>query len=437
MENNQLDIEQLVQDDHNFNKGTKKGQEVIVKSFKRFGAGRSILLDKDNRIIAGNKSHLAAQDAGIKSVRVIETDGSELIAVKRTDVSLDSKEGREMALADNATTILNLEWNKDELQYAASMYEGFDIPEWGLDIPDLLPQKECKEDNFDPNDETIPTRCQPGEVWVMGDHRLLCGDATSTSDVARLMAGEKAQLLITDPPYNVNIVGGNGKTIINDNMKSHDFKIFLEASFSAISTALDEGCPFYVWFASREHYNFVSSLEDNGLGVRQELVWNKNMFTLGRSHYQWKHEPCLYGWKGDVCRYFCGARNRASVLQGLDEIDIDKMSKADMATLLKKIFPDAGNNNQVNIPTTVINENKPTRSEEHPTMKPVRLFGYQINNSSRDGDIILDPFGGSGTTMVACEQLGRKAYLMELDPHYCDVILSRWEKLTGRQAVKK
>ena len=161
------------------------------------------------------------------------------------------------------------------------------------------------------------------------------------------------------------------------------------------------------------------------------------MFTLGRSHYQWKHEPCLYGWKGDTCRYFCGARNRASVLQGLDEIDIDKMSKADMATLLKKIFPDAGNNNQVNIPTTVINENKPTRSEEHPTMKPVRLFGYQITNSSRDGDIVLDPFGGSGTTMVACEQLGRRAYLMELDPHYCDVILSRWEKLTGRQAVKK
>lgn len=397
MENNHINIDQLVQDDHNFNKGTKKGQEAIVKSFKRFGAGRSILLDKDNRIIAGNKSHLAAQDAGIKSVRLIETDGTELIAVKRTDVSLDSMEGREMALADNATTILNMEWNKEELQYAASMYEGFDLPEWGLDIPDLLPQKECTEDNFDPNDETIPTRCQPGDVWELGNHRLLCGDATSAADIARLMDGNKAHLLLTDPPYNVDIHGTNGKTIENDNMSRESFEIFLYDAFSNIENQMEDGCPFYIWFASKTHREFENALERSGLLVRQELIWNKNVFTLGRSHYQWKHEPCFYGWKGNSCRYFINARNK----------------------------------------TTVIDENKPQRSDDHPTMKPVALFGAQITNSSRDGDIVLDPFGGSGTTMVACEQLGRRAYMMELDPHYCDVILSRWEKLSGRQAVKK
>lgn len=397
MENNHINIEQLVQDDHNFNKGTKKGQEAIVKSFKRFGAGRSILLDKDNRIIAGNKSHLAAQDAGIRSVRVIETDGTELIAVKRTDVSLDSMEGREMALADNATTMLNLEWNKEELQYAAAMYEGFDLPEWGLDLPDLLPQKECTEDNFDPNDQTIPTRCQPGDVWELGNHRLLCGDATSAADIARLMDGAKAHLLLTDPPYNVDIHGTNGKTIENDNMSRESFESFLYDAFSNFENQMEDGCPFYIWFASRTHREFENALEKARLLVRQELIWNKNVFTLGRSHYQWKHEPCFYGWKGNSCRYFINARNKA----------------------------------------TVFDENKPQRSDDHPTMKPVALFGAQITNSSRDGDIVLDPFGGSGTTMVACEQLGRLAYLMELDPHYCDVIISRWEKLTGRQAVKK
>lgn len=396
MENNQINIEQLVQDDHNFNKGTKKGQESIVKSFKRFGAGRSILLDKDNRIIAGNKSHLAAQDAGIKSVRVIETDGTELIAVKRTDVSLDSMEGREMALADNATTILNMEWNKEELQYAAAMYEGFDLPEWGLDIPDLLPQKECEEDNFDPDDQTIPTRCQPGDVWELGNHRLLCGDATSATDIAKLMDGAKAHLLLTDPPYNVDIHGTNGKTIENDNMSRESFEIFLYDAFSNFENQMEDGCPFYIWFASKTHREFENALERSGLLVRQELIWNKNAFTLGRSHYQWKHEPCFYGWKGNSCRYFINARNK----------------------------------------TTIIDENKPQRSDDHPTMKPVPLFGYQITNSSRDGDIVLDPFGGSGTTIVACEQLGRQARIMELDPRYCDVILARWEKLTGQAATK-
>lgn len=212
-------------------------------------------------------------------------------------------------------------------------------------------------------------------------------------------------------------------------MESAEFRKFLIDAFLAAKSVLGNGCPFYVWFATREHINFEGALNDVGLKVRQELIWNKNTFTLGRSHYQWKHEPCLYGWKGDSCRYFIDFRNRSTVIQDESELDFDKMKKSEMLELLKKIY-------EQKIPTTVIDEKKPTKDADHPTMKPVRLFGYQVTNSTRPGDIVLDTFGGSGTTIVACEQLGRRARLMELDPHYCDVIIARWEKLTGKKAEK-
>lgn len=182
-------------------------------------------------------------------------------------------------------------------------------------------------------------------------------------------------------------------------------------------------------FASKEHINFEGALNDIGLRVRQELIWNKNSFIIGRAHYQWKHEPCLYGWKGQSCRYFIDARNRASVISDEHEVNIDKMKKDELREMLRQILADR------HIPTTVINEAKPQKDEDHPTMKPVRLFGYQISNSSRAGEIILDTFAGSGTTVIACEQLNRKARLVELDPHYCDVIIARWEKFTGKKAT--
>ena len=218
-------------------------------------------------------------------------------------------------------------------------------------------------------------------------------------------------------------------TIANDNMENSAFRKFLKGAFAAAYNVMSDGCPFYVWFASKEHMNFEGALKDNKLKVRQELVWNKNHFILGRAHYQWKHEPCLYGWKGDVCKYFIDERDRASVIEDAKEIDIDKMKKTEMAELLRKIYDKKP-------PTTVIDEKKPAMDTEHPTMKPVRLIGRLIKNSSKLGDTILDTFGGSGTTMIAAEQLGRKCYMMELDPHYCDVIIARWEKLTGKKAEK-
>jgi site-specific DNA-methyltransferase (adenine-specific) len=361
----------------------------------------------------------------------VDSDPDTLVAVRRKDVDLDTKEGREMAMLDNLTTQVNLAWDKAELENVMSDVEGFDPDQYGLDL-DLAepPQEEpVEEDDFDEDKDVIETICQPGDLWQLGNHRLMCGDSTKKEDVAKLMQGELAHLWLTDPPYNVAVKNSQGMTIANDNMASDEFRIFLRNAFAAAYPVLDKGCPFYIWFASKEHINFEGALNDVGLRVRQELIWNKNHFILGRAHYQWKHEPCLYGWKGDSCRYFIDFRNRASVIEDETEINIDKMKASEMRDLLHKIYEER-------IPTTVINCMKPNKDEDHPTMKPVRLFGYQMANSSKRGDIILDSFGGSGTTIVAAEQLGRKARLMEYDPHYSDVIIARWEKLTGQKAIK-
>lgn len=266
-------------------------------------------------------------------------------------------------------------------------------------------------------------------MWQLGDHRLMCGDSTKADDVKRLMQGEMADLWLTDPPYNVAVKNSQGMTIANDNMESNEFGKFLTSAFKAAAEVMSKGCPFYVWFASVEHINFEHSLNRAGLKVRQELVWNKNHFILGRAHYQWKHEPCLYGWKGDSCKYFVDSRNQSSVISDEEELNFDSMKKSEMRDLLKKIYAEK-------VSTTVINEKKPAMDSDHPTMKPVKLFGLLLCNSSKVGAIVLDNFGGSGTTIVACEQLRRKARLMEYDPHYCDVIIARWEKLTGKKAIK-
>ena len=431
MAENIIDIEELAQDAHNFNKGTDEGRQLMERSLSELGAGRSILIDRNGNIIAGNKTQEAAIKAGIKKVRVIETTGDELVAVKRTDVDIDSAKGRELALVDNLATQVNLSWDEAELQSVQADVEGFEPDQWGLDIEvsDPTADIEVEEDDFDEQKDAVETICQSGDLWQLGNHRLMCGDSTKREDVARLMQGELAHLWLTDPPYNVAVENSQGMTIQNDNMKSEDFRNFLRGAFDAANQALIKGCPFYIWFASKEHINFEGALNDVGLQVRQELIWNKNHFILGRAHYQWKHEPCLYGWKGDSCRYFIDKRNCPSVIEDEQEINIDKMKVKEMRDLLHRIY-------ESETPLTVINCTKPTKDEDHPTMKPVRLFGYQVRNSSRPGDIILDTFGGSGTTIVACEQLKRKARLMELDPHYCDVIIARWEKLTGEKAVK-
>ena len=228
----------------------------------------------------------------------------------------------------------------------------------------------------------------------------MCGDSTSAADVQRLMGDEEADCLLTDPPYNVNYgadaTTNNGKhrLIENDNLTDSEFYAFLLAFYKNAEAVLKPGGSFYIWHADSEGYNFRKALRDAGLQLRQTLIWNKNSLVLGRQDYQWKHEPCLYGWKDGAAHYFTSSRSE----------------------------------------TTVIDELKPAKSDLHPTMKPLKLMAYLIQNSTRKGEIVLDLFGGSGSTLIAAEETGRRCRMMEYDPRYVDVIIQRWEEKTGRKA---
>lgn len=346
------------------------------------------------------------------------------------DYTLEDK--RRIVLLDNAQN------GKDDLERLANEWSEAEINDWGNGLPEDWNQGEAEDeedlkvedDEFNEEEEYIEPRTKVGDIWQLGEHRLLCGDSCSKENIVKLMNGTQARLWLTDPPYNVNVKNSQNMKIANDNMESQLFGKFLRDAFSAAEAVLEPGGSFYVWFASKEHINFESALNACGLHVRQEIVWNKSQFILGRSDYQWKHEPCLYGWKDGAAHYFTESRNRTSVIQlaqSLTEKDIEKMKKEDMVVMLKAILA---------LPTSVINANKPNKNTDHPTMKPLELFGELMKNSSVKGDPVLDTFGGSGTTLICAEQLKRKCYMVELDPHYCDVIIARWEKLTGKEAVK-
>lgn len=386
-------IENLTPDDHNFNKGSEYGNHLIEKSFREFGAGRSILIDRNNRIIAGNKSIEAASSIGMENVVIVETTGDEIVAVKRTDIDLDSKKGRELALADNATNKANLDFDEEEISKLSEQFE-FDASDWGIDLGiDVdVEEAELSEDEK----QNIEKRCNLGDIWKLGNHRLMCGDSTKESDVAQLMNNEKADLLLTDPPYNVDYQGAtkDKMKIANDNMSDVAFVGFLTSAFNCAIQAMRSGAAFYVWHADSKGFEFRTALKEVGLTLRETLIWVKNTIVLGRQDYQWQHEPCLYGWKDGAAHYFINDRSQS----------------------------------------TVIFEDKPTRNDIHPTMKPVELMARLIKNSSKCEWLVLDLFGGSGSTLIACEQTGRKCYTMEFDPKYCDAILDRWEKLTGLKA---
>lgn len=265
-----------------------------------------------------------------------------------------------------------------------------------------------------------------GDLFVLGEHRLLCGDSTRAEDVKRLTGGEKMDLLVTDPPYNVDYHGAAG-TIENDAMEEKSFEEFLRAAFKSSRATLKQGAAWYIFYANA-HGETVHRASRKELGeVREVLIWAKSSFVIGRQDYQWQHEPCVYGWTPGAGHYFTEARDESTIID--DFANINKMSATEAKRLLKEIL-------QGDTPTTVIRENKPAASADHPTMKPVRLIARLIRNSSRPGEKVLDLFGGSGTTLIAAEQLNRRAFLVEYDPRYCDVIVRRWEKFTGRKAEK-
>ncbi|MEE0870606.1 MAG: DNA methyltransferase [Bacteroidaceae bacterium] len=340
-------------------------------------------------VIGGNMRLRAAEELGIEE-----------LPCKVLPVTTPGEKLREYTIKDN-NGYGDYDWD-----ILANEWDEMPLADWGVDMPAFEEMDDSEEesptveeDDFDEESDTVVCRCKRGDVWQLGKHRVMCGDSTSEADVNRLRGGgELADLLLTDPPYNVNYEGKtkDALKIANDKMGNDMFRAFLVAAFKAADTAMKAGAGFYIWHADSEGYNFRGACADIGWKVRQCLIWNKNAMVLGRQDYQWKHEPCLYGWKEGAGHYFIDKRNL----------------------------------------TTVIDENKPMRNGEHPTMKPVPLFAQLIENSSKENGVVLDMFGGSGTTLIACEQLNRKCLMMELDTHYCDVIIARWEKLTGQTAIK-
>ena len=357
--------------------------DAVAASIREFGFKVPIILDKDGVIVAGHTRLKAAKKLGLKEVPCLIAD------------DLTPEQIKAFRLADNKVAEL-AEWDMDALnEEMEALTADFDMSEFGFELEEFEQEPEVVEDDGEP--ENVEPIVQPGQVWQLGDHRLMCGDSTKPEDVAKLMAGEQADMWLTDPPYNVAYKGKTkaALTIANDSMEDGQFRSFLIDAFKAATESVKPGGAFYIWHADSEGFNFRAACREAGIQVRQCLVWVKNTIVLGRQDYQWKREPCLYGWKDGAAHYFCDSRNIA----------------------------------------TVIEEDKPAASPEHPTMKPIKLFARQISNSSRAGEIVLDTFGGSGTTIMAAEQLNRKARLMEIDPHYCDVIIARWEKFTGQTAT--
>jgi len=388
--------------------------EQIVESIEKFGFNDPIAIDENNIIIEGHGRLYALQEMGADEVECIRLS------------HLGENEKKAYILAHNKLT-MNTEFDADLLAQELGEIEGIDMSSFGFLMDPLI---EVVEDDFD--DEAAIEQPEPiaklGDVYQLGEHFLMCGDSTDFIAVKKLCGEALMDLLVTDPPYNVAYEGKteDALTIENDNMDDAKFREFLKAAFACADGVMRPGAAFYIWHADSEGFNFRGACRDIGWTVRQCLIWNKNQMVLGRQDYQWKHEPCLYGWKDGAAHYFVDDRNLLTVLE--EESELKKMSKAELINYILEI--------QEQTATTVINEVKPSRNGLHPTMKPLRLIERLVRNSSKKGENVLDLFNGSGSTLMVCEQLGRRYYGMELDPRYVDATIERWEEFTGKKAVK-
>ncbi|MBI1704667.1 DNA modification methylase [Lactobacillus crispatus] len=357
--------------------------DAVANSIKEFGWQQPIVVDKNMVIIVGHTRYKAAKKLKLDKVPVV-------VATNLTD-----EQAKAYRLADNKVGEL-ADWNDDLLSDELAGIDDIDMSDFGFDeLDDHAELEDAKDDDFDEEPPEEP-KSKMGQVFQLGRHRLMCGDSTNLDDVKKLMGGYKADLLLTDPPYNVGYTGKQKSqmTIKNDKQSDDDFYQFLSSAFKNAKENMKSGAAYYVWYASSEASNFNSALNNNGLKVREELIWVKNQMVLGRQDYQWQHEPCLYGWNEDGTHAWYSDRKQ----------------------------------------TTILRFDKPQRADLHPTMKPIPLFDYQIKNSTKSGDIVLDLFGGSGTSIMACEQDKRTCYTMEFDPKYVDVIINRWEQFTGEKA---
>lgn len=382
-------------DHRNFRKHSDENKAMIRKSLEELGAGRSVVVDADDELIAGNGVYEQAEALGL-GVKVVETDGSELVVVKRTDLHTEDEKRKRLAFADNATSD-RVEWDFDALKMEI---DADTLADFSVEIPDIEVNgnkggQNVDEDDFDENTDEVSAICQRGEIYQLGNHRLMCGDSTDENDVQKLMGGEKVDMVFTDPPYNCNY--GNIKHlkvrhIENDNMDEEAFYHFCVDFCESIKSVCDG--VIYMCAGQGKDGRVMFSVADNMFHNSTTIIWNKDVFTLGRGKYQNKYEPIWFGWNKSG-NTFCDDRTLTNVW--------------DIA--------------------------RPRKSELHPTTKPVELVATALKHNPT-AKSVLDLFGGSGTTLIACEQLNRKCRMMELDPQYCDVIIARWEKLTGKKAVK-
>lgn len=423
-------IEKLKPYENNARTHSEEQVEKISRSIKEFGFINPVLIDSNFGIIAGHGRVLGAKKLGMKEVPCLFVE------------DLTDEQKRAYILADNKLA-LDAGWDdeilREEIKALADL--DFDVSLTGFELEDFdfnQTDIEFEEDNYDV-EEKLPEipKAKYGDIYQLGNHRIMCGDSTSQEDIDKLLDGAVMDLCVTDPPYNVNYGSinesgygkerDNGNKILNDNMDDESFYLFLNAFYTQMMRVLKPGGAYYIFHADTEGYNFRKALMDAGGQVKQNLIWVKNALVLGRQDYQWKHEPCLYGWKEGAGHYFINDRTQTTVFE--DKADLDKLSKEELKDMIKEIIEDK-------TPTTIIHEDKPLKNDVHPTMKPIKLISRLVKNSSKPGENVIDFFGGSGSTLIACEHLGRNCYSIELDPKYVDVIIDRWETLTGKAAIK-
>ena len=412
-----LPLSELTEFQGGLKKRTDDDLAKIERSIREYGfatpffvwksEGKNKVLDGHGRLQA--LKHIAAQGEEIPALPVVYIDCPNEAAAKNLLLRICSTYG-EMT-AESVKDFLNgLEINLEEIK----------LPDGLLDLSAVLQNDNTKNDDDAPAArEDEPAQSKAGEIYELGDHRLICGDSTEPDTIAAVMGDSKADLILTDPPYNVDYTGSTQDKlkIANDNKSSTEFMQFLTKAFNSMFAAAKAGASFYIFYAHTRDKEFVNALADAGYAPREVLIWVKNVFTLSRADYKWKHEPIMYGWKDGASHNFYGALNLSTVFE--KKKDIDKMSKEELKAELKRLE---------NVPKDIIYEKKPSRNAEHPTMKPVELLTTLIKNSTKADDIVLDSFAGSGSTLIAATKTGRIARLVELDPLYCDVIRRRWTK---------
>lgn len=388
--------------------------DAVANSIKEFGFKVPIIVDGNNIIIAGHTRFKAAISLGLEEVPCIVAN------------DLTPEQVKAFRLADNKVGEI-ASWDLDKLKLELENIDGLDMSLFGFES-DVDPN-EVYEDDFDPNEHIPETPfSQIGDIYILGNHRLTCGDSAKEEDIKRLVDGKQIDLVLTDPPYNVDVgAKGDGneqfdnRRIKNDNMPSDDFLAFLVKVFKNMREVLKEGGSYYVCHGSSTLVEFDRALQLNNLKPRQQLIWNKNSLVLGRQDFQWRHECIYYGWKEGKAHYFIDDRTITTVIDA-PSLDIKSMKKEELIQRLEDVY---------SLKNSVLNHDKPTKNDLHPTMKPISLLADLLKYSSKVGENVMDPFGGSGSTLIACEELKRNAFLNELDENYVDVIVKRYINIKG------